>query len=75
MSKACENLAVSMNALSSFDSKKIPPKSQFFGTEAFLNSEVQGIGETHINNTAHKEVFCSPAVFNFLYICKNKIIP
>ena len=75
MSKACENPAVSMNALSSFDSKKPPPKSQFFCTEASLNSEVQGIDGTHIKTTVYKEVFYSPAVLNFLYICKNKIIP
>lgn len=64
-----------MNALASFDSKKTTPKSQFFGTEALLNSEVQGIDGTHIKNTVYKEVFYSPAVVNFLYICKNKIIP
>lgn len=75
MSKAYENPAVSMNALASFDSMKTPPKRQFFGTEALLNSEVQGIDGTHIKNTVYKEVFYSPAVLNFLYICKNKIIP
>lgn len=75
MSKACENPAVSKNALTRFDSKKTPTKSQFFGTEALLNSEVQGIDGTCIKNTVYKEVFYSPAVLNFLYICKNKIIP
>lgn len=64
-----------MNASASFDSKKPPPKSQFFGTEASLNSEVRGIDGARIKNTVYKEVFYSPAVLNFLYICKNKVIP
>jgi len=74
MSKACENPAAGMNALASLNSKKTPPKSQFFGTEASLNTLVQGIDGTHIKKTAYKEVFYNPAVLNFLYICKKKII-
>lgn len=45
MSKTCENPAVSMNTLAGFHSRKGPSKSQFFGTEASLNSEVWGIDE------------------------------
>lgn len=75
MNKTCENPAVSVNTLAGFHSRKAPPKSQFFGTEASLNSEVWGIDGTHTKTTVYKEVFYSPAVINFLCICKNKIIP
>lgn len=63
------------NALASFDSKKTPPKSQFFVQQSLSTREVQGIDGTHIKNTVYKGVFYGPAVLNFLCICKNKISP
>lgn len=64
-----------LNALASFDSKKTPPKSQFFVQQSLSTREVQGVDGTPIKNTIYKEVFYGPAVLNFLYICKNKISP
>lgn len=57
MNKACENLAFSMNALASFDSKKTPPKSQFFGTEALLKIKSRELMELILKTQYTKKYF------------------
>lgn len=66
---------IMLNALASFDSKKTPPKSQFFVQQSLSTREVQGIDGTCIKNSVYKGVFYGPAVLNFLYICKNRSNP